>query len=202
VKSSVFLAGLQLAGLRCLVVGSGHEAAQRTRSLVEAGAVVRVVSAAPPAELAALRSSVAEFHVRGFDDGDLDGVWLAVSTDLDAALAARIHAAAALRRVFFCAIDQPAFCTFSHPALSRTGDVTLAISTNGRAPALARRLREELDRLFAEVDLPAFVERLVQLRERTPPAERRAVLGEAVRRLRLTGRLEIPEEEPAGDPRG
>ena len=194
-KSSVFAAGLRLSGLRCLVVGTGHEAAPRARALLAAGAVLRVVSASPPPELAALRSSVAEFHQRAFEEHDLDGVWLAVSTDLDATLSARVFAAASARQIFFCALDQPEYCTFSHPALARSGDVTIAISTNGRAPALARRLREEMERVLAEANLPAFVEWLARLREKTPSADRREVLGKAVSGVRFTGRLETPPEE-------
>ena len=77
--------------------------------------------------------------------------------------------------------DQPDFSNFSHLALARAGDVTLSISTNGRAPALARRLREELERVLGESNLIAFVERLARLRDRTPSVDRRDVLGAAVR---------------------
>jgi precorrin-2 dehydrogenase/sirohydrochlorin ferrochelatase len=174
VKSDVFPAGLRLTGLPCLVIGAGADAAARARSLGEAGAVVRVVQA--------------------FTDADLDGIWLAVLTDRDAALAERVFQAANTRRIFFCAVDQPEFCTFSHLALARSGDLTVGVTTNGKAPALARRLREELERLFSEADIGSFVARLAALRERTPPEGRRSVLGEAARGLRFTGKLDVPEE--------
>lgn len=119
-------------------------------------------------------------------------MWLAVFTDQDRALAERIAALAEARRVFFCAVDQPEFGSFSHLALVRSGPVTVAISTNGRAPSLARRLREELARLFAEADLGAFAERIASLRDRTSSAERRAVVGEAVQDVHFTGNLALP----------
>lgn len=195
-RSDVFPIGLRLSGRCSLVVGSGEEAERRATALVEAGAVVRVVSEHPTEELLALGTSgTLELHRRSFDEADLDGVWLAVLTDLDGALAERMWRAAEERHVLFCAVDQPDFGMFSHLALARSGDVTLAISTNGRAPALARRLREELERVLGESRLGAFVEELARLRDETPSNERRAVLGKAVEGVRLEGRLEVPEGE-------
>lgn len=194
-RSDVFVIGLRLSGRHCLVVGGGEEVDRRVTALREAGALLRVVSERPTEALAALaQSGAVELLERSFRETDLDGIWLAVLTDLDRAEAARIFAATTARHVFFCAIDQPDFCTFSHLALARSGDVTLAVSTNGRAPALARRLREELERLLAESRLGPFMERLSALRDRTPSSERRDVLGRAVSGVRLTGALEVPED--------
>jgi siroheme synthase (precorrin-2 oxidase/ferrochelatase) len=174
VKSDVFPVGLRLLGLPCLVIGRGEDAATRARSLGEAGAEVRVV--------------------HEFVEADLDGIWLAVLTDMDAALAERIFRAANAQRVFFCAVDQPDFCTFSHLALARSGDLTVAVSTNGKAPGLSRRIREELERLLSEANVGDFVARLAALRERTPSIERRSVVGAAARALRFTGKIDVPEE--------
>lgn len=201
-RSDVFPIGLRLSGRHCLVVGSGGEAGRRATALVEAGAIVRVVCEHPTAELSALGASMTlELVRRAFDDADLDGVWLAVLTDPDRALAEKISRAADLRRLFFCAVDQPDFGSFSHLALARAGGVVLAVSTHGKAPALARRLREELERVLGESSLGAFVERLARLRDKTPSNERPAVLGRAVDRVRLTGKLEVPEDDDALGPR-
>jgi siroheme synthase-like protein len=156
------------------VIGGGEDAGTRARSLGEAGARVRVV--------------------QEFVEADLDGIWLAVLTDTDAALAERAFRAANERRVFFCAVDQPDFCTFSHVALARSGDLTVAVSTNGKAPAVSRRIREELERLLSQANVGGFVARLAALRERTPPPQRRTLLGAAARELRFTGKIEVPEE--------
>jgi precorrin-2 dehydrogenase/sirohydrochlorin ferrochelatase len=195
-RSEVFPVGLRLSGRHCLVVGSGEEAVRRAETLVLGGAIVRVICEHPTDDLSALGASGTLALVpRAFDDLDLEGVWLAVLTDPDRALAERISRAAERRCVFFCAVDQPAFGSFSHLALARSGDVTLAISTNGKAPALARRLREELERVLGESSLGAFVERLARLRDKTPSNERHSVLGHAVERVRLTGNLEVPEDD-------
>src|SRR4051812_40758348 len=173
-RSDVLPLGLKLDGRACLVVGSGAEVSERATALLAAGAQVHLVSEQPD-ESAATQASTGALRLsrRPFEDADLTGVWLAVLTDRDAALAQRMATRAELERVFFCAVDQPAFSSYSPLALARSGPVTVAISTNGRAPALARRLREELARVFDEAGLAAFAERLARLRDRTPSEDRR-----------------------------
>jgi siroheme synthase-like protein len=173
-KSS-FPIALKLQGRRCLVVGEGAEAASRAQALVEAGAEVVLVLP------------------RDYADKDLERVWLAVQTTRDAELAARLAAETEARQIFFCAVDQPAFGSFAHVAIARAGALFVAISSNGRAPSLARRLRELLQALFDRSNLSEYVERLAALRERTPPAERAGVLNAAVVDLELDGKLVIPD---------
>lgn len=192
-----FLVALKLVGRSCLVVGEGAEALSRARALLAAGAKVALVHPSPPAAAAALS---AEFGAaltvcaRPYAAADLDDTWLAVLTDRDAALAQRLAADCEQHRTFFCAVDQPAQSSFAHLALARAGGLTVGISTAGRAPALARRLREILQQLFDEARLAAYVERLGALRDRTPSAERAAKLGAAVKDLKLEGQLVVPEE--------
>ncbi len=190
--TAVFPVALALDGRAVLVVGTGAELGGRVAALRDAGARVTVVCTAPDAALEALASDGALALVRrGFTDADLDDNWLAVLTDRDAALAARIARAAEARRVFFCAVDEPAHSSFWHMAIARAGAVAVAISTAGTAPALARRLRQELERVFHEAGLAAFAERVSALRERTPSAERRDVLGRALAGLSFKG-LTLP----------
>jgi siroheme synthase-like protein len=196
-KSETFPVGLRLTGLRCLLVGSGDEAERRAAALVAAGARLRVASETPTPGLRQLAVDGARARaMRSFEEQDLDDVWLAVLSDPDSELAATMAAAAAKQRVFFCAIDQPEHSTFFHPAIARSGPVVVAVSTSGAAPALSRRLREELERVLGQAEVGAFVEGLVDLRSRTPSAERRAVLGEAVANVRLTGALELSPLAP------
>ena len=97
-----------------------------------------------------------------------------------------------IERIFFVAVDDPSCGSFAHLALARAGNVTVAIGTNGEAPALARRLRELLSELFEHADLAGFAARHAELRRATPPAERREVLGADVRDVRLDGQLVLP----------
>jgi siroheme synthase-like protein len=193
---ATFLVGLRLEGRPCLVVGSSAEAANRARSLSEAGAVVRVVAEEPSAELRALGEAGAISLVpRAFEVRDLDGVWLAVYTDRDRTLAERIHELTETRGIFFCAVDQPGVSSYSHLGIARAGALSIAIGTGGRAPALTRRLREELERVLSDSELAAFVDRLGELREQTPPAERARVLGALVEQVRFEGKLVLPDIE-------
>lgn len=161
---------LHLDGKKCLVVGSGAEAAQRAQTLQESGArVVQLDSEVP--------------------DQELDDAWLVVQTSPDAALAASLARRCEARRIFFCAVDQPRHSSYSHLALARAGVLTLAVGTEGKVPALGRRLRQELSRLLDDAGASQEVERLAQLRAATPPAERREVLARAVADVHLTGEL-------------
>jgi siroheme synthase-like protein len=190
------IVALSLSGRRCLVVGSGAEAELRTVRLLGSGAVVTIVAESLAGELPRLHESgTFVWHARGFEESDLDGQWLAILTERDAALAARIYRAAEARRVFFCAIDQPAFGSFSHLALATAGDLTIAVSTAGRVPALARHLRKELQRLLDESDFARFFEELAQLRRALPQNRRRQVFARALRGLRISGSIELPRRE-------
>lgn len=179
------LLALRLEGRRCLVVGNSEEAALRARNLRRAGALVRVVAEAPCAELRNIGG--VELEERPFQPTDLDGVWLVVLADRNPNLLERLGPVCDAHQILFCAVDQPGFNSFHHVAIARAGTVSVAISTEGRAPALGRRLREELQRTFDEAQLSHLADRIADLRERTPPERRRAVLGEAVRRVRLEG---------------
>lgn len=189
---------LKLEGRACLVVGNGSEALRRVEALVEAGARVTLVSLSPTHDLLTqIRTFDIDWAAREFADGDLDGMWLAILCERDHALAERMGRAAEVRQVFFCAIDQPAHNSFAHVGLARSGSLFLAVGTEGKAPALARRLKHELSRLLASKALRDFVESLILLRERTPPHERAELLAREARRLRLAGDFVIdPSEDP------
>lgn len=191
-QKSVFPVALVLDGRACLVVGSGPELESRTRALLEACARPTVVSSAPGEELQKLAQSGAiTLHEREFEDRDLNEQWLAVLVDANPVLAARMAALAETLRVFFCAVDQPEHNSYAHMAQARAGLLTIAISTAGQAPALGRRLRQELERLLEASKMSAFVDQLAELRRRTPSAQRREVLGRAVAGVRFTGEIEL-----------
>ena len=200
IDASYFPVSLKLEGRPCLVIGNGREARLRAEALLDARAPVRLVSSGADAELLAWASELASplfsFETRPYQATDLDGVWLAVLTDRDGALAAEVAADAERRQVLFCAVDQPAYGSFTHVARVSAGALTLAIGTAGRAPALARRLREIFQELFDDAGMSGYVERLAELRERTPSADRARVLGDAVKALRFEGRLRITPRDP------
>lgn len=188
----VFPVALRLDGRQCLVVGSGQDAVRRTRDLLEAGARVRLIALDPEAALRKLAENPAvTLEERGFAEQDLDEVWLAVLTERDPELAARLGSAAEQRQVLFCAVDQPEHNTFSHVARAHAGAVQAAITTSGAAPALARRLAEELQRLFDEANLAGLCDELSELRALTASRDRADVLGRAVAGVHFSGKLEL-----------
>lgn len=188
----VFPIALLLKGRACLVVGSGSEVMNRTRALLDALAHPTVVSSPASEELRALAANGSvELYERDFIDSDLHGKWLAVLVDANPELATRMSSLAESGRIFFCAVDQPQYNSYAHMAQARAGLLTIAISTAGQAPALGRRLREEIDRLLSAANMSEFVAKLATLRQNTPSSERKRVLGEAVAGVRFNGKLEL-----------
>jgi len=185
---------LLLDDRKCVVVGGGAEAALRAGNLLEAGARVLLVGDEATPGLDALASSRLRVERRPFDESDLDDAWLVVQATQDAALAHRLGVACEARRIFFCAVDQPETSSYSHLALARAGSLSIAIGTEGRAPALGRRLREELARVLREAGAAEEVERLAALRAVTPGSERREVLGRAVADVHFTGALRFRKD--------
>ena len=190
----VFPIALLLEGRACLVVGSGPELLGRTRTLLDAGARPHVVSSTPSEEIRALaQTGRVELFERDFEDGDLSGKWLAVLVDENRPLALYMASLAEASQIFFCAVDQPEHNSYAHMARASAGLLTIAISTAGQAPALGRRLREELERLLVASNMASFVDKLAALRARTPSPDRRRILGEAVSAVHFTGELKLPE---------
>jgi siroheme synthase-like protein len=194
VTSHGYPLNLLLDDKKCVVVGGGAEAAVRAGNLLEAGAQVLVVGEEETLGLEALASARLQVARRSFQESDLDDAWLVVQVTQDAELARRVGQWCQARRIFFCALDQPENSTYAHLALARAGSLTVAIGTEGRAPALGRRLREELSRVLNEAGAAEEVERLAALRTATPNAERREALGRAVADVHFTGSLRFRKD--------
>ena len=137
----MFPAFLNLEGRRVVLVGGGPVAAGKLESLLSAGARVTVV--APDIHPEIERADVTLVR-REFDDRDLDGAWWVVAA-APPEVNRRVLAAAEARRVFVNAVDDPPNATAYAGGVVRRDGVTIAISTDGRAPALAGLLREALD---------------------------------------------------------
>ncbi|MGC2162999.1 MAG: bifunctional precorrin-2 dehydrogenase/sirohydrochlorin ferrochelatase, partial [Silvibacterium sp.] len=143
---SLFPAFIKLARRRCLLVGAGEVALQKIPSLLAAEAEVRVVAPRICAEIAALaaegRLTVEE---RAFSVSDLDGVFLVIAATDDPAVNAAVYDGAVERNVLCNSVDDPPHCDFYFGSVVARGDLQIAISTAGESPALAQRLRKEID---------------------------------------------------------
>lgn len=137
---------LRVAGRRCVVVGAGTVAGRRARTLSEAGAEVLVVGPDPDSAVAELAGAGAvELAPRPFRDDDVHGAFLVVAATGVLDVDERVGSLAAAAGALVNRADDAAAGDVAFPAVVRRGPVSLAVSTNGRAPAVARRLAELLD---------------------------------------------------------
>lgn len=137
---------VDLNGARVLVVGGGEQAAQKIRLLEKSEASIRVVAAAPSAELLQ-RESDGRISIlrRGFRDADLEGVRIVYSAAGDDAVDRQVSGAAKARNIPVNVVDKPELCTFITPAIVDRYPVTVAIGTEGAAPVLAREIKSRIE---------------------------------------------------------
>lgn len=141
---------LELSGRPCIVIGGGQVAQRKVEGLLAVEAQVTVVSPQLAPELAALRDGGRLRHIeREYRPGDLAGYDLAFVASDDGAVNAQVAAEGRQRGVWVNAVDDPPNCDFIMPAILRRGDLTIAVSTGGGSPALARKVREELEAYFS-----------------------------------------------------
>jgi uroporphyrin-III C-methyltransferase / precorrin-2 dehydrogenase / sirohydrochlorin ferrochelatase len=181
---------VNLEGRRVVLVGGGPVAALKLTQLLAARADVRVVSPEVTKDIAA--SGVA-IILRGFVPADLDDAWLVVAAATPE-VNREVAQAAAERRIFVNAVDDPANASAFLSGVVRRDGVTLAISTNGAAPGLTGLLREALDAVLPR-DLGRWMreatrQRTIWRRNRVPMSERRPLLLEALNKLYRRKNLE------------
>ena len=153
---------LDLTGKRCLVTGEGYEVAGKVQALVDAKAIVSYVNPRAEPGIQALASEGAiQWHQREFEIGDLAGCFLIITDREDNS---EIFCAAEEQNILCNSVDDPEYCRFSFGSLHRQGDLTIAISTNGWAPAVAVRLREKFQREIG----PEYATFLALLKEVRP----------------------------------
>ncbi len=178
---------LKLKGRHCLVVGAGMIGQSKIRSLLVAGASVRVVARRANTVVSEwARSGVISWEARDFNAMDLDGAFLVVAATSSADVNETIFREAQRRNVLCNVVDDPAHCDFYYPAVVRRGQLQLAISTGGHSPALAQRLRQELEKQFGP-ECAGWVEDLGKARQQLfasdiEPEDRRRRLHELASR--------------------
>jgi precorrin-2 dehydrogenase len=142
---------LNLEGRACVVVGGGPVAEGKVAELVEAGARVTVVSPALTPRLAQLvDSGRIEHRARPYRRGDLAGALVAIGGTDDRSVNREVWKEARDSGVLLNLVDDPPRCGFIAPAVVRRGDLAIAVSTGGKAPTLAVRLRERIEELVGD----------------------------------------------------
>jgi uroporphyrin-III C-methyltransferase / precorrin-2 dehydrogenase / sirohydrochlorin ferrochelatase len=178
---------LKLAGRQVLVVGGGPVAVAKVRALLEADAVIKLVAPEVEPELVALaENGNISLARRCFERSDVEGSWLVVAA-APPAVNRSVAAAAESLRLFVLAVDDTSAASAYGAGTLRRGGVTVAVSTDGRAPALAGLLREGLEAVLPE-DLEGWTaeadrQRAAWRASGVPMAERRPLLLEALNRL-------------------
>lgn len=175
---------VRVSGRRCAVIGAGSAAEPRIGDLAAAGAALSVI--APDATLR-VRELAAQGHLtlieRAYRRGDLVDIDLAYAATGDDAVHAEIADEASRTGTWLNVVDRPQWCDFTTPAVVHRGRLTVAISTGGASPALARRIRLDLEERFG----PEYEQALELLaRLRSVLASRGLTLAEKQARL---GRL-------------
>ena len=171
---------LNLRGRRAVVIGGGAVAEQKVRGLLAAGAHVTVVSPETTVGLSTLAAENGiELRRRPYRAGDLAGAWLAIAATDDRTVNASVWAEAERAGVPLNAVDDVEHCSFIAPAIHREGDITVAVSTSGKSPALAARLRRRIANMIggAEARFCALLGELrPDLAARVPDARTRTAL--------------------------
>lgn len=178
---------VKLEGKRCVVIGAGRIATSKIAGLLRARAQVVVVS---PKAIAAIRAQANQgkliWQRRKFLASDVEKAFLVIAASNSPATNQAVFRACANRGVLCNAVDDPEHCDFFYPAVVRRGPLQIAISTAGCSPALAHRLRRELQQQFGP-EYGEWVQRVAASRREIlardmAPAERKKLLKQIASR--------------------
>jgi precorrin-2 dehydrogenase/sirohydrochlorin ferrochelatase len=150
-STPVYVACLMLRGRRCVVVGGGEIGLEKVEGLLACDGDVTLISpdAVPELEAYAAEGSIA-WERREYAKGDLEGAFMVIASTDDTDINIGIYNDAEERAMLVNIVDVPPLCNFILPAIVRTGALSIAISTQGASPALAKRMKREVSELFGE----------------------------------------------------
>ena len=185
---------LKLESRSCLVVGAGVIAEGKIQGLLAERASVKVVApeATPPIRQWASAGTI-EWHQREFESTDLEGKFLVIVATSSRDVNTRVFTEAHAKDILCNAVDDPPNCDFYYGAVVRRGDLQIAISTGGHSPALAQRIRQELEQQFGP-EYESWVAELGKQREELAasdldPDVRRRILHELASRSSFDAQL-------------
>jgi precorrin-2 dehydrogenase/sirohydrochlorin ferrochelatase len=137
---------LKIAGRPCIVIGAGHLAESKIESLQAAHARVTVIAPAGTERIAGLAAAgEIDWHQREYTPGDLTGNFLVIAATNAPAVNRAVFQEATEKNILCNAVDDPPFCDFYFPSVVRRGDLQIAISTAGASPALAQKIRKDIN---------------------------------------------------------
>lgn len=187
IPMNLFPIFLKLAGRPVLVVGAGNVGEPKIGSLLTASADVLVVAPEATEKVTQWsREGKLRWQARPYQTADLDGRFLVVAATSSRELNHRVFQEAQEHNLLCNVVDDPAHCDFYYPAVVRRGDLQIAISTNGKSPALTQRIRHELEQAYG-IEYESWLEVLGRRREQLfrseiASAERKALLHQLASR--------------------
>ncbi len=171
-------ANLDIQNQNCLVVGGGSVGKRKILTLLECGARVTVVSPKISNEIKALSEGHhIELKERNYRSSDLKGMFLVIGATDNEEVNRQISKDAARIRIICNIVDRPQECTFVLPAIVKQGDLVIAISTAGKSPAFAKRLRQKLSGEFGPecgkfLDLMGAIRKKLLQKGKSPEAHK------------------------------
>ena len=195
---------LKLDGRNCLLIGAGTVALDKIGSLLSTGVKLRVIAPQARVEVRELaREGKLEWIERGFEPSDLDGNFLVIAATNDQRVNAAVYQGCVARNIPCNSVDDIPNCDFFFGSVVARGDLQIAISTSGESPAVAQRLRREIDEQLPN-DLGPWLEQLGELRrevlERHPRSEERKLLLHQLAHRSLCESANCPSRQLAQAP--
>ena len=157
---------LDIQNRKCLVVGGGPVGTRKVMTLLECGAVVTVVSSDVAEELLELaEKKTIELKRRPYESSDIDGMFLVIGATDNEELNRQINKDAEHQNKLCNIADRPEACNFILPSIVNRGNLVIAISTSGKSPAFARKMRQDLEKEFGE-EYDEFLELMGAIRKK------------------------------------
>lgn len=192
---------LDVKGRKCVVVGGGEVAARKVETLLGCGALVTVLAPALAPELADMTERRAVQYVkREYSKEFIDGASLVVAATDDEKTNRAVYDDAVSAGIQVNVVDVPELCTFIVPSIVERGDLLIAVSTSGKSPAMAKRIRKELEKIFGDeyrVVLDLMGEMRVLAQEREPNLEKRMGVLSAIANSNIIERIKRGERPGA-----
>ena len=192
---------LKLDGRRCLLVGAGNVALEKVSTLLKTGLQIQIIAPEARPEIVELaRAGKLEWIQRTFDPSDLEGNTLVIAATNVPQVNAAVYHSAVERGILANSVDDIPNCDFFFGSIVTRGSLQIAISTGGESPAVAQRLRHEIDEQLPE-DLGPWLENLGALRREVlathPCSEGRKFLLHQLAQRQLCDSASCPSRQMA-----
>ncbi len=146
-----FPINLNLQNQPVVVIGGGQVGLRKIRNLLRAGASLKVIEPQPTSVLIQMgKKKTIQLIQRPYRSGDLKGALLGIASTENPTVQESIVREAHSRKIWLNVVDKPSVCDFVFPAVFTRGDLMMAISTGGTSPALAKKIRQDLEKIFGE----------------------------------------------------